>query len=129
MYDPNKRVVVQIAPAVRVAIGEEFGFEPGENTLGKTVAALRRLGFDQVFDTSVGADLDDYGRSSVNWWRSWRSGDQQHAALYVLLSRLGSLCRDKASGADALYFYLQVPHADAGSGSEDLLRANGQEGA
>lgn len=57
LYDPNKRVVVQIAPAVRVAIGEEFGFEPGENTLGKTVAALRRLGFDYVFDTSVGADL------------------------------------------------------------------------
>lgn len=57
LYDPNKRVVAQIAPAVRVAIGEEFGFEPGENMLGKTVAALRRLGFDQVFDTSVGADL------------------------------------------------------------------------
>ncbi len=57
LYDPHKRVIVQIAPAVRVAIGEEFGFEPGENLLGKTVAALRRLGFDQVYDTSLGADL------------------------------------------------------------------------
>lgn len=57
LQDKNKRVIAQIAPAVRVAIGEEFGMEPGAITMGKIVAALRRLGFDQVFDTAVGADL------------------------------------------------------------------------
>lgn len=49
--------VVQIAPAVRVAIGEEFGYGFGENLTGKTYAALRRMGFDKVFDTNFGADL------------------------------------------------------------------------
>jgi len=57
IYNKEKRVVAQIAPAVRVALGEEFGLAPGENAIGKIVAALRRLGFDAIFDTSVGADL------------------------------------------------------------------------
>ena len=55
--DKNKRVVVQIAPAVRVAIGDKFGIPKGENSLGKLVAALRRMGFDEVYDTNFGADL------------------------------------------------------------------------
>lgn len=55
--DKNKRVVVQIAPAVRVAIGDKFGIQKGENSLGKLVAALRRMGFDEVYDTNFGADL------------------------------------------------------------------------
>ena len=57
IHDPKKRVVMQIAPAVRVAIGEAFGYEPGENTIGKLIASLRKLGVDAIFDTSVGADL------------------------------------------------------------------------
>ena len=57
LYAPNKRVVGQIAPAVRVAIGEEFGIAPGKNTIGKIYTALRMLGFDTVFDTSFSADL------------------------------------------------------------------------
>lgn len=57
IYNPKKRVVVQVAPAVRVALGEEFHMKAGENVIGKIVAALRRLGFDAIFDTSVGADL------------------------------------------------------------------------
>ena len=57
IYDPTKRVVVQVAPAVRVAIGEAFGLNPGKNTIGKIFKAMRMLGFDQVFDTSLGADL------------------------------------------------------------------------
>lgn len=57
LHDPKKRVVVQIAPAVRVAIGDEFGVEHGENVLGKMVAALKMMGFDSVFDTVLGADL------------------------------------------------------------------------
>jgi len=55
--DPKKVVVVQTAPAVRAAIGEEFGLEPGEPFTGKMVAALRGVGFDKVFDTDFSADL------------------------------------------------------------------------
>lgn len=55
--NPNKIVVVQTAPSVRVAIGEEFGQEPGTIETGKMAAALRRIGFDYVFDTDFAADL------------------------------------------------------------------------
>lgn len=55
--DPEKYVVVQTAPAVRAALGEEFGYPMGTPVTGKMVAALRRLGFDKVFDTDTGADL------------------------------------------------------------------------
>ena len=57
LNDPTKHVVVQTAPAVRAALGEEFGMEIGTNVEGKMVAALRRLGFDKVFDTNFSADL------------------------------------------------------------------------
>ncbi|WP_072524246.1 [FeFe] hydrogenase, group A [Clostridium sp. Marseille-P3244] len=57
LADPNIRVVAQIAPAVRVAVGDKFGIKKGENTLGRLVAGLRRIGFDQVYDTNFGADL------------------------------------------------------------------------
>ena len=55
--DPNKHVIVQTAPAVRAALGEEFGYPIGTNVEGKMVAALRALGFDKVFDTDFSADL------------------------------------------------------------------------
>ena len=55
--DPDKIVIVQTAPAVRAALGEEFGMPIGTNVEGKMVAALRRLGFDKVFDTDFGADM------------------------------------------------------------------------
>ena len=57
LSDPKIRVVVQIAPAVRVAVGDKFGIPKGENVLGRLVAALRRIGFDEVYDTNFGADL------------------------------------------------------------------------
>ena len=57
LADRNIRVVAQIAPAVRVAVGDKFGIKKGENTLGRLVAALRRIGFDEVYDTNFGADL------------------------------------------------------------------------
>lgn len=53
----DKKVVAQIAPSIRVALGELFGLEPGENSIGKITAALRRIGFDLVFDTNFAADL------------------------------------------------------------------------
>lgn len=55
--DKNKRVVVQVAPAIRVAIGEDLGYEPGNIVTGKLATALRELGFDDVFDTNFTADL------------------------------------------------------------------------
>lgn len=55
--DPDKHVVVQVAPAVRAAIGESFGLPIGTNAEGQMIAALRRLGFDKVFDTDFSADL------------------------------------------------------------------------
>ena len=55
--NPNKKVVVQMAPATRVAIGEMFGLKPGENSIGKMNAALRKIGFDLIFDTNFSADL------------------------------------------------------------------------
>lgn len=57
LANPNKKVIVQTAPAVRAALGEEFGMEPGTLVTGKMVAALRQLGFDYVFDTDFAADL------------------------------------------------------------------------
>ncbi len=55
--DPNVRVVAQIAPAVRLAVGDKFGLPKGTNAMGKLVAAMRIMGFDKIYDTNFGADL------------------------------------------------------------------------
>ena len=55
--DPDVEVSVQVAPAVRVGLGTEFGFEEGTNVMGKLTTALREMGFDKVYDTNIGADL------------------------------------------------------------------------
>lgn len=57
LLDGDKHCVVQIAPAVRVALGEDFGYDVGTNVTGKIYASLRRMGFNTVFDTNFGADL------------------------------------------------------------------------
>ena len=57
IFDENTKVVAQIAPAVRVALGEEFGLPAGTMTLGKMVAAMRKMGIEQIFDTAIAADL------------------------------------------------------------------------
>src|SRR5512138_772458 len=57
IYDPEKHVVVQTAPAVRVALGEDLGYDPGERVTGKMVTALKQLGFNSVLDTDFTADL------------------------------------------------------------------------
>ena len=57
LADKNTKVIAQIAPAVRVGIGDHFGYAKGENVMGKLVGVLHRLGFDEVYDTSYGADL------------------------------------------------------------------------
>ena len=57
IHNPNSRVVVQIAPAVRVAVGDSFGLPKGTNSLGVLTRALRMIGFDEIYDTNFGADL------------------------------------------------------------------------
>jgi len=73
--DPRKTVVVQIAPAVRVAVGEAFGLAPGAVSTGQLAAALRRLGFDQVYDTAFAADLTVI-EESAEFGRRLESGEQ-----------------------------------------------------
>lgn len=57
LHDPDCLVIAQVAPAVRVGLGGKLGQKDGENVMGKIVAALKRMGFDLVFDTATGADL------------------------------------------------------------------------
>lgn len=77
LSDPSKTVIVQTAPAVRAALGEGFGMEPGTLVTGKLVAALRRLGFDYVFDTDFGADLTimEEGTEFLNRIKGYMAGD------------------------------------------------------
>ena len=74
LQDKSKVKVVSIAPAVRVAIGEEFSFYQGENLANKLVTALKRLGFDYVFDITFGADLTIMEEASELVWRIEHQG-------------------------------------------------------
>ena len=87
--DPKKTVVVQTAPAVRVAIGEEFGMEPGTIVTGQLASVLRQLGFDYVFDTDFAADLTimEEGTELLNRIDRYTKGDKS-----VRLPILTSCC-------------------------------------
>lgn len=89
LCDPSKTVIVQTAPAVRAALGEEFGKKPGKLVTGKMVAALRRLGFDYVFDTDFAADLTimEEGTELLNRIKEHLSGNSS-----VRLPILTSCC-------------------------------------
>ena len=89
LSDPTKTVIVQTAPAVRAALGEEFGMEVGTLVTGKLVAALRRLGFDHVFDTDFAADLTimEEGTELLNRLGKHLAGDKD-----VKLPILTSCC-------------------------------------
>ena len=78
LCNPDKVVVAQPAPAVRVALGEEFGYEPGTIVTGKLAASLRRLGFDYVFDTDFGADLTimEEGAEILSRLKAFLAGDK-----------------------------------------------------
>lgn len=79
LADSTKTVIVQTAPAVRVALGKDHGFEPGANVTGKMVAALRQLGFDKVYDTDFAADLTimEEGTELLNRLKSYVEGDKE----------------------------------------------------
>ncbi|SHJ78834.1 NAD(P)-dependent iron-only hydrogenase catalytic subunit [Tangfeifania diversioriginum] len=89
LSDPAKTVIVQTAPAVRAALGEEFGMEPGTLVTGKLVSALRSLGFDKVFDTDFAADLTimEEGTELLNRLTKFLEGDKD-----VQLPILTSCC-------------------------------------
>ena len=87
--DKTKRVVAQIAPAVRVALGEEFG-RTWRSNIGKIVAALKELGFDEVYDTAFAADMTVI-EERRNLLKDLK---QEKTFLYLLLlSRMGKICR------------------------------------
>ena len=77
--NPKKTVVVQTAPAVRIALGKDFGFVPGSNVTGKMVSALRQLGFDYVFDTDFAADLTimEEGTELLGRIKEFMSGNEE----------------------------------------------------
>ncbi len=89
LSNPDKTVIVQTAPAVRAALGEEFGLEPGTLVTGKMVSALRRLGFKYVFDTDFAADLTimEEGTELLDRLTKFLSGDKS-----VRLPILTSCC-------------------------------------
>lgn len=88
LADPKKTVVVQTAPAVRAALGEEFGLPPGTDVTGKMVAALKRLGFDYVFDTNFSADITIMEEASelLARLKGHLEGDSQAKRLPILTS-------------------------------------------
>ncbi len=87
LENPDKVVVVQTAPAVRVALGELFGLEPGTSVTGRLVTALRELGFDYVFDTDFAADLTimEEGSEVLDRLSRYLDGDKK-VALPILTS-------------------------------------------
>jgi len=89
LVDPAKKVIVQTAPAVRAALGEEFGMEPGTLVTGKMTAALKEMGFDYVFDTDFAADLTimEEGTELLDRISKYLAGDKN-----VKLPLLTSCC-------------------------------------
>lgn len=96
IYDNDTIVVAQIAPAVRVALGDEFDLPKGANVMGKIVAALRRMGFDGVYDTATGADLTVIEEANELVQRLEKGGE---------LPLLTSCC-------PAWYRYAEINHPD-----------------
>jgi NADP-reducing hydrogenase subunit HndD len=83
--DPTKTVLVQTAPAVRAALGEEFGMKPGTLVTGKMVSALRQIGFDYVFDTDFAADLTimEEGTELLDRLTRFLNGDKSVKLLFL----------------------------------------------
>ena len=98
LADPDMHVVVQTAPSIRAAIGEGFGFRPGTPVTGKMVTALRRLGFDAVFDTNFGADLTIV--EEAHEFLEPAAEGRAPADDHLLLAGLGQLPGEVLPGAD-----------------------------
>ena len=125
----GKRVIVQEAPAVRVGLGEGFGMPEGSNVQGKMYAALRKLGFSEVYDTLFAADLTimEEGFELIGRVRKALgvSGNEEAgppAPVHLLLSRLGSLCRAQLPRAAAPSLHSKIADDDAGCHHQNLRR-------
>ena len=116
LYDPRIVTVFQFAPAIRVALGEAFRMPAGENVEGQIVTALKHLGADVVLDTNFTADLVIMEEGTELLHRIEKGGDAAH--VYLLLPRLGDLCREKLSGDFAPHLHHPVPPT--------MLRLHGQ---
>ena len=86
LYDKNKRVIIQTAPAIRAALGEEFGCKPGSLVTGAMVKALKRMGFDDVFDTNFTADLTIIEEGSEFLMRVKKALNGEKAVLPMITS-------------------------------------------
>ena len=107
----DKIKVVQIAPAVRAAWGEEFNLAPSFATAKRLVSVLKKIGFDYVFDTNFAADLTIIGRrkaSSISF-------------VYFLLSGLGSFCKDRISGYGWMSVHFKISATDVWCSFQDLF--------
>ena len=126
LEDPTKTVVVQTAPAIRAALGECFDYPAGTLVTGKMVAALRRLGFDAVFDTDFTADLTIMEEGTELLVRLKKAlVDGEHGGSAAVLQLLAGL--DQLHGAlqprhARQPLHLQVAAADVRGDRQDLLR-------
>ena len=107
--DPEKYVVVQTAPAIRATLGECFGMPVGTNVKGKMVAALRRLGFDKVFDTDFGADLTIM-EEATEFLDRVKNGGVLPMIFILTISIDGTLLSYLFTIALNLHFSMQAPH-------------------
>ncbi|MFR7484227.1 MAG: [FeFe] hydrogenase, group A [Acutalibacter sp.] len=112
IHDPDKVVIVQTAPAVRAALGEEFGLPIGTNVEGKMVAALRRLGFDKVFDTDFGADMTIMEEATEFIHRVKNGGT---LPMITSCPRLGQVLRALLSRPGGQPLHLQSPQNMTGA--------------
>ena len=87
--DPNVRVVAQIAPSVRVAVGDHYGQPKGRSVMGGIVNALHRMGFDEVYDTTFSADLTIMEESAEFLKRVGKR--REPSSSYLLLSGMGKI--------------------------------------
>ena len=117
LADDTKHVVVQPAPAVRAALGAEFGIPMGTSVTGKMAAALRRLGFEKVFDTDWAADLTIMEEGTEFIGRLTNKG---------VLSRMDQVLRNLLSGLHPEPVQLQVSPRDGRRHDQELLGGEGR---
>ena len=124
LSDTTKHVVVQPAPAVRAALGEEFGIPMGTAVTGKMAAALRRLGFEKVFDTDWAADLTIMEEGTEFIGRLKNGGGA--APNHQLLSRMDQVLRNLLSGLHPEPVQLQEPPRNGRRHDQELLGTEGR---
>lgn len=120
LADPDKVTIVQVAPAVRTAWCECFGVPREEATIGKLAAALRRLGFDHVYDTTFGADLTIMEEANEFLERFNRGGYEGISHVHQLLPGLDPVPEGPVSGAHRPAVHFQIPPADVRGHGQDL---------